>query len=100
MSDGAGGRWAAGPVGRAGGRVLGVARRVDGAAVDGDRRPDPQTAPSPTRFCPVVPFDKDEVFEICAALALGEAVLGSLGRGAEAAHLAAVFEMAEGRLAS
>ncbi len=65
----------------------------------GDRRPDPG-GPDRTAFRAVVAFDKEEVFEICAALALGEALLGRFGQRNEAAHLAAVFEMAEGRLAS
>jgi len=42
---------------------------------------------------------KEEVFEICAALALAETLLGRLGRRAEAAHLAALFDVVEGRLA-
>ena len=42
---------------------------------------------------------KDEVFEICSALALGESVLAHLGRRDDAAHLAAVFDVVEGRLA-
>ncbi|MGP0031315.1 MAG: hypothetical protein ACLPVF_12510 [Acidimicrobiales bacterium] len=42
---------------------------------------------------------KEEVFEICAALALAEALLRPLGHEAEAAHLAAVFDVVEGRLA-
>jgi hypothetical protein len=41
---------------------------------------------------------KEEVFEICGALALGESLLKHLGRPSEAAHLAAVFEVVEGRL--
>jgi hypothetical protein len=41
---------------------------------------------------------KDEVFDICGALALGESLLKRLGMRAEAAHLAAVFEVVEGRL--
>jgi hypothetical protein len=41
---------------------------------------------------------KDEVFEICAALALGESLLERVGRRREAAGLAAVFAMVEGRL--
>ena len=41
---------------------------------------------------------KDEVFEICGALALGESLLNRLGLHNEAAHLAAVFNLVEGRL--
>jgi hypothetical protein len=45
-------------------------------------------------------FLKDEVFEICAALAMGESLLKRLGRRPEAAHLALVFDVVEGRLAA
>jgi hypothetical protein len=38
------------------------------------------------------------VFDICAALALGESLLNRLGMRAEAAHLADVFEVVESRL--
>jgi hypothetical protein len=41
---------------------------------------------------------KDEVFEICGALALGESLLRRLGRDAEAAHLGALFDVVEARL--
>jgi hypothetical protein len=41
---------------------------------------------------------KDEVFEICGALALGESLLKRLGMEGEAAHLAAVFDVVEARL--
>jgi hypothetical protein len=41
---------------------------------------------------------KDEVFDICGALALSESLLRRLGMPTEAAHLATVFEMVEGRL--
>jgi len=38
------------------------------------------------------------VFEICGALALAESLLGRLGLGGEAAYLATVFDVVEGRL--
>jgi len=41
---------------------------------------------------------KEEVFEICGALALGESLLRRFGLRPEAAHLAAIFEVVEGRL--
>ena len=41
---------------------------------------------------------KDEVFDICGALALGESLLKYFGMQNEAAHLAAVFDIVEGRL--
>ncbi|MHB8220702.1 MAG: hypothetical protein ACYDHU_10340 [Acidimicrobiales bacterium] len=49
----------------------------------------------PVRFAPRVLYRKSEVFEICAALALAEALLRRLGREADAARMADVFEMAE-----
>jgi hypothetical protein len=55
-------------------------------------------SPAPARFAARVDFLKDEVFDICGALALGESLLKRLGMPAEAAHLAAVFEVVEGRL--
>jgi hypothetical protein len=42
---------------------------------------------------------KEDVFEICTALALGESLLRRLGHEAEATHLAGVFDAVEGRLA-
>jgi hypothetical protein len=41
---------------------------------------------------------KEEVFEVCAALALAESLLRRLGCRGEAAHLGAVFDVVEGRL--
>jgi hypothetical protein len=46
-----------------------------------------------------VRYRPDEVFEICGALALAEAVLSRHGHELEAARMAAVFELAEGGLA-
>jgi hypothetical protein len=54
--------------------------------------------PSAARFAARVDFLKDEVFEICGALALAESVLVRLGRPGEAAYLATVFDVVEGRL--
>jgi hypothetical protein len=54
---------------------------------------------APTGFAPRVTFLKDEVFDICAALALAESLLSRLGRSHDAAHIGAVFEVVEGRLA-
>jgi hypothetical protein len=53
---------------------------------------------APARFAARVDFLKEEVFEICGALALGEALLSRLGLAREAAHLATVFAVAESRL--
>jgi hypothetical protein len=41
---------------------------------------------------------KEEVFEICGALALGESLLLRLGMVSEAARLSALFDAVEGRL--
>jgi len=48
---------------------------------------------------PEVRLAKDEAFEVCAALALAEAVLAEAGRAAEAAYLGRVFAVVEDRLA-
>jgi hypothetical protein len=47
-----------------------------------------------------IDFLKDDVFDICGALALGESLLHRLGRHDEAAHLGEVFDVVEGRLAA
>ena len=59
----------------------------------------PGGPPSPARFAARVDFLKHEVFEICDALARAEFLLARLGEVGEAARLATVFEVAEGRLA-
>jgi hypothetical protein len=41
---------------------------------------------------------RNEVFEICGALALAESLLARLGLSGEAAYLATVFAVVEGRL--
>jgi hypothetical protein len=64
---------------------------------DGLWRPD-EPPPAPARFAPRVDFLKDEVFEICGALALAESLLARLGLPGEAAYLAEVFDVVEGRL--
>ena len=55
--------------------------------------------PTPARFASRVEFLKNEVYEICGALALGESLLKRSGLISEAVHLAAVFDVVEGRLA-
>jgi hypothetical protein len=42
---------------------------------------------------------KEEVFEVCGALARAESLLRSLGRPGDAAYLGAAFDIVEGRLA-
>jgi hypothetical protein len=71
-------------------------RRVRGDADDELRRPG--EPPSPARFAARVDFLKDEVFEICGALALAELLLEGLGLSGEAAYLATVFDVVEGPL--
>lgn len=56
-------------------------------------------APEPVRLGAWVRYPKEEVFEICGALALAEVVLRRLGHEVEAARMAAVFDLAEGGLA-
>lgn len=53
---------------------------------------------APLRIGPCVRYSKADAFEICAALALAESVLRSLGRETDAALVAAVFEVAEAGL--
>jgi hypothetical protein len=70
-----------------------------GRLVDGGRRlANPSSSATPACFATRVDFLKDEVFEICGALALGESLLKRLGMEGEAAHLAAVFDVVEARL--
>jgi len=69
-----------------------------GARHDGDRHRG-GGAPAPVTFRPSVRYSKDEVVEICGALAMAEVVLARLGRPIEAGRLAAVFDLVEGRLA-
>jgi hypothetical protein len=70
-----------------------------GRLVDAGRRLSSASPPStPARFAARVHFLKDEVFDICGALALGESRLKHLGMLNEAAYLAAVFDFVEGRL--
>jgi hypothetical protein len=49
-------------------------------------------------FAPQVEIPKEEVFEICGALALGESLLRQLGLVSEAARMAELFTAVEGRL--
>lgn len=51
-----------------------------------------------TRFAPVVVLSKREVFEVCEACAAAERALMRKRLPVEAAALAAVFELLEGRL--
>jgi hypothetical protein len=73
---------------------------VDGC-VDGPpplRRRGPPAA-HPITAEPPIDFLRDEVVEICGALALGGTLLRRLGLGAEAERLEALFDAVEGRLA-
>jgi hypothetical protein len=53
--------------------------------------------PGPSRQ-PSVDFLKEEVAEICGALALGASLLRRLGLGSEASRLEALFSVVESRL--
>lgn len=55
--------------------------------------------PEPLRLRRWVRYRRDEVYEICAALALAEVLLARAGRPEDASRMAAVFCMAEGGLA-
>jgi hypothetical protein len=61
--------------------------------VDGD--PSPETA----RFGERASFLKEEVYDVCSALALSESVLRQIGLLSEADYLGVVFDLVEGRLA-
>ena len=52
------------------------------------------------RFASVVVFSKREAFELCEACAEAERALLRSGRAVEAARMAALFELAEGRIVS
>lgn len=53
----------------------------------------------PLRIAPWARYAKDDVFEICGALASAEAALRRLGLREEAARVAGAFELAESGLA-
>ncbi|HUC35970.1 MAG TPA: hypothetical protein VMR97_02480 [Acidimicrobiales bacterium] len=53
----------------------------------------------PVRFASVLVFNKREAFDLCEACAEAERALLRSGRVSEAARMAALFELAEGRLA-
>lgn len=54
----------------------------------------------PVRFASVLVFSKREAFELCEACAEAERALLRCGKASEAARMAALFELAEGRLSS
>jgi hypothetical protein len=70
--------------------------RADLGCAGGEARPQP---PTPIRLAARVDLLKEEVFAVCGALALGEALLRRLGYPIQATHLATVFDLVEGRLA-
>jgi hypothetical protein len=72
--------------------------RADLGCAGGEARPQPPT-PTPIRLAARVDLLKEEVFAVCGALALGEALLRRLGYPIQATHLATVFDLVEGRLA-
>ena len=62
-------------------------------------RVDPQPPPEAARFGARASFLKEEVYDVCSALALSESLLRQIGLISEANYLAAVFDVVEGRLA-
>ena len=54
--------------------------------------------PQRLRIRPGVRYRREEVYEICAALALAEVLLARDGHGPEAARMAVVFGLAEAGL--
>ena len=85
----------------------GLARAVEsgGARRRGDRGRDTGARRRSGVEAPAVPFTapldflRDEVVEICGALALGGSLLRRLGLGLEARRLEALFAAVQGRLA-
>lgn len=55
--------------------------------------------PQPVVLRPWVSYAKDDVVEVCGALALAEVLLRRLGHPEEAARMAAVFDVVEAGLA-
>lgn len=66
--------------------------------MSGEPAPAP-SRPSPARFASVLVLSKREAFELCEACAEAERALLRAGKASEAARMAALFELAEGRLA-
>jgi hypothetical protein len=62
------------------------------------RRPEPASRRGPVCFAAVVVLSKREAFELCEACAEAERALLRSGRAVEAARMASVFELIEGRL--
>ncbi len=51
--------------------------------------------PNPIGFPSTVEYRKEEVFQVCGALALAETILNQVGKNVEAAHLASIFDLVE-----
>lgn len=81
-----------------GGGILGPGRGAPGAARPAGAHHGHGGGPEPVRLRPWVRYRKEEVYEICGALALAEALLARSGRREDAARMAAVFALAEGGL--
>jgi hypothetical protein len=60
---------------------------------------DAAASPQPHQRAAAIDFLREEVVEICGALALGGSMLRRLGLGAEASRLEALFGAVESRLA-
>jgi len=62
--------------------------------------PPGEEAAEPVRFASAVVLSKNEVFEICEALAEAEFAFLRAGRAAQSSRVALLFEMIEARLSS
>jgi hypothetical protein len=82
-----------------GGHVAGGRCHPDGRRDAGQPGLRGLSAPAhPAQFSTRIQFLKEEVFEICGALALAESLLLRLGLTAEAGRLSGLFDAVEGRL--
>lgn len=72
---------------------------LTGGATSHTAPPGGPELPQRLRIGSWVSFGKEEVFEICGALALAEVLLARLGRQAEASRMATVFDLVEAGLA-
>ncbi len=71
---------------------------LTGGATSHTAPPGGPELPQRLRIGSWVPYPKEEVFEICGALALAEVLLTRLGRQSEASRMAAVFDLVEAGL--
>lgn len=76
-----------------------VQGRPPGTAIPGTAIPGDPEVPQRLRLGSWVHYRKEEIFEVCGALALAEVLLAGRGRQAEASRMATVFDLVEGGLA-